>query len=548
MHAVVKGRSNLDVLRELNPHPLLGHLYGGAAWDADITVVKKAAQLTINSDLQGLGSNLPSPLSKSADEALPLRLEKKIVADGQDVIVAQLGKLLRARLVRREENGAMAVRYGTVNFGEEKISASQARRSGKRSSQASLPAAGNAEGASQGRGGIRLSGRLPELSLQGWGDLLGAAGGAGGGLPIAGANLVIDRVSGFGMQIDNLNIDAGKRGEGLLVKLSGSTLNGEVDWQPHGDGKLTARLQKLVWSGDEGPAISSAEPPSKASMPPGSLPALQVSVENLQLGNKQIGRLELVGHPDGEDWLLRRLNIVNPDGSLTGDGVWRNAAAGTQTQASLLLQISDAGKILTRSGYPNTVKGGSGKLAAKLNWDGNPGEFNYATLDGSLRLDTSKGQFLKMEPGIGKLLSILSLQALPKRITLDFTDVFSDGFQFDNINGNAIIENGVIDSQNFRIDGSSAKVTMKGKVDLNSETQDLRVLVLPKLGDSVSLLGAFAAGPVAGIGSLIVNKVLGDPLDKLVSFEYNISGAWSDPQVAKIGQAVVDRKEIESSQ
>src|SRR3990172_6370875 len=105
----------------------------------------------------------------------------------------------------------------------------------------------------------------------------------------------------------------------------------------------------------------------------------------------------------------------------------------SQSQVNLLLEISDAGKILARSGYPNTVKGGSGKLAANLSWAGTPDEFNYATLDGTLKLDTSKGQFLKMDPGIGKLLGILSLQALPKRITLDFVDVFSEGFQFDNI-------------------------------------------------------------------------------------------------------------------
>ena len=575
VHATVKGRSNLDALRKINPHPLLNYLSGGATWDADIAVQKKSAQLTINSNLLGLGSTLPQPFTKRANEAMPLRLEKKNVTDGQDVIIAQLGKLLSARLVRREENGAMVIRRGTINFGSqgnfggENISGNQGKRSGTRRLQEQLLGAEAVGGTPRSRGGIWLSGSLPELSLQGWGDLLGAAGSMDGGVPIAGADLVIGRVSGFGMHIDGLNIDAGKRGDGLLARLSSSALNGEVEWQPRGEGKLTARLQNLLWSGDDRAATGPVRPVQPASVSPGSLPALQIAIENLQMGGKQVGRLELVGHPDGDDWRLRRLNIVNPDGSLVGDGVWRGgqadgmtrcaqasgagmppprllpqsagcasnvSEAGMKTQVDLLLQISDAGKILARSGYPGTVKGGSGKLAANLSWAGNPGEFNYATLDGSLKLDTSKGQFLKMDPGIGKLLGILSLQALPKRITLDFTDVFSDGFQFDNINGNATIRHGVMDTQDFHIDGSSAKVTMKGSVDLNSETQNLRVRILPTLGDSMSLLGAFAAGPVVGIGSLIVNKVLGNPLDKLVSFEYNVSGTWSDPKVIKVGE------------
>ncbi|MDO8293263.1 MAG: YhdP family protein [Gallionella sp.] len=536
VHATVKGRSNLDALRRIDPHPLLNYLSGGAAWDADIAVQKKSAQLTINSNLQGLGSTLPQPFAKRANEAMPLRLEKRNVAEGQDVIVAQLGKLLSARLARREENGAMVIRRGVINFGGENVSGNQGKRSGTRRLLEQLGAIDSP----RSRGGVWLSGSLPELSLQGWGDLLGAAGSMDGGVPIAGADLVIGRVSGFGMHIDDLNIDAGKRGDGLFARLSGSALNGEVEWQPRGEGKLTARLQNLLWSGDDRAATAPVQlvrPVQPASVSPGSLPALQIAIENLQVGGKQVGRLELVGHPDGDDWRLRRLNIVNPDGSLVGDGVWRGGQAGTKTQVDLLLQISDAGKILARSGYPGTVKGGSGKLAANLSWAGNPGEFNYATLDGSLKLDTSKGQFLKMDPGIGKLLGILSLQALPKRITLDFTDVFSDGFQFDNINGNATIRHGVMDTQDFHIDGSSAKVTMKGSVDLNSETQNLHVRILPTLGDSVSLLGAFAAGPVVGIGSLIVNKVLGNPLDKLVSFEYNVSGTWSDPKVIKVGEA-----------
>jgi uncharacterized protein YhdP len=120
--------------------------------------------------------------------------------------------------------------------------------------------------------------------------------------------------------------------------------------------------------------------------------------------------------------------------------------------------------------------------------------------------------------------------------------VFSAGFQFDNINGNASIKNGVIDTQDFHIDGSAAKVTMKGSVDLNKETQNLRVRILPTLGDSVSLLGAFAAGPLAGIGTLLINKVLGNPLDKLVSFEYNVSGTWTDPLVVKVGADNSNRK------
>lgn len=537
VHATVNGHSNLDALRKTDAHPLLNYLHGGAAWDADITVVKKSAQLVINSNMQGISSALPQPFVKRANDQLPLHIEKKNVAEGQDIITAQLGKILSVRLARRNENGVNVIQRGVVNFG--------------------------GQGRWLDRDGVWLTGRLPVLSVQGWEGLLGGAKGGGAAMPIAGANLLIDKLTGYGQTIAALRVDASQRGDGLAAQLSSSALNGEVLWQPHGfetGGKLSAHLRNLQWQGDETPAPSKsnkAAPPVKAGpsvkaeqgnlLQPGDLPALEIAIENLQVQNKQVGRFEVVGHPDGRDWRLRRLHITNPDGSLTGDGLWRSgpayAPANAQTQVNLVLEISDAGKILARSGYPNTVKNGSGKLAGNFSWTGRPDDFNYATLDGALKLDTGKGQFLKMDPGIGKLLGILSLQALPKRITLDFTDVFSEGFQFDSINGNAAIKHGVIDTQDFHINGSSAKVTMKGSVDLNRETQDLRVVILPAVGSGVSLLGAFAAGPVVGIGSLIVNKVLGDPLDKLVSFEYNVSGTWTNPNVVKLGQAPVNQKE-----
>lgn len=512
VRASLQGRCNLELLRKTDPSPLLDHLHGGTPWDASINIVKKSALISVNSTLQGISSSLPAPLSKSGSEVWPLRIEKKNIAEHQDVITAQIGKLLFARLLSIETNGVSEIRRGIVNFG------------------------GPSTDTSDLKTGIWLTGNLPVLSLQGWGAL--TAGPRSAALPIYGANLHVDKLTGFGMSLNDLKITAAKRGDGLAAHLSGVPLNGEVVWQPrgyNGTTKISARLRNLYLT-DENTTNTAAAAIKPAEPAPSELPAIDIDIEDLLFKGKNVGRLEMVGFPEGRDWRLRRLHVTNPDGNLSGDGLWRSAQ---QTQVNLLLEISNAGKILARSGYPNTVKNGSGKLVANLSWDGQPDDFNYASLDGTLKLDTGQGQFLKMEPGLGKLLGILSLQALPKRITLDFTDVFSAGFEFDNINGTAVIKDGVMQTSDLHIDGSSAKVTMKGQVNLNDETQNLRVVVLPTLGSSVSMLSAFAAGPVVGIGTLIVSKVLGNPLDKLMSFEYNVSGTWSNPNVIKVGETPV---------
>ncbi len=523
----VDGRVGMEALRKTNDQPLLRHLHGSAKWNADITVVKKSAQLVIKSDLLGIRSSLPQPFAKRADESMPLRIEKKNILDKQDVITAQLGTLLTARLLRREENNTSVVKRGTILFG-----GGQAQLSGK--------------------DGVWLQGNAPVLSMQGWDKLIGdgsAASQSDSMFAFGGAKLQIGKLIGYGQSFDAVRLDAVKRGESVATQISSKTLNGEAIWQPHGfqnSGKLSLHFDSLQWVRlpvkNETAPLKTFNTADSDSVRPQNLPAMEVSVENLRYNNKKIGRFEMVGHPDDTSWRLRRLRITNPDGDLIGDGIWQGTTPQAQTQINLVLDISDVGKILSRSGYPDTVKNGNGRLTANLSWPGSPDEFNYAALDGTLKLDTGKGQFLKVDPGVGKLLSVLSLQALPKRITLDFTDVFSSGFQFDKINGNATISNGVMDTQDFHIDGTAAKVTMTGSVDLNRETQNLHVTVLPTLSDSVSVLGAFAAGPVVGIGTLIANKVLGNPLDKLLSYEYSVSGTWVSPDVVKVSRVTAGQK------
>lgn len=533
VHVAGRGRLDVDELRKHEKHPLLGYVHGGAEWDADIKVKNGNAKIVISSDLRGISSALPQPFAKSAAKTMRLRLEKRGGAKGQDRVTAKLGNLLDARLERRQKNGAMHIRRGEVNFGGSGKQA-DAAKAGKRPSRSTS--------------GIWLTGSLPELSLQGWGDLVSDAVKPGQAWPIAGADLRIGKLTGYGQVVGALQVDIAKRADGLTAQLASKTLNGTVTWLPRGyrkGGKLSARLRNLYWEKNGQPEEFSTDisVPATAgktgNIRPGKLPALDIKIENLQAKNRQFGRVELVGHPDGKDWRLRRLSIINPDGSLSGDAVWHAAQDSVQTRVNLQLKLDNVGKTLARYGYPGTVMDGKGILAASLSWDGAPHNFNYSSLGGSLKLDAVNGRFLKMDPGAGKLLSILSLQALPGHITLDLNDVFRSGFQFELISGSATINDGVIDTQDFHINGSAAKVTMSGSADLNSETQELHVKVFPTIGDSVSLISAFTAGPAIGVGTLIVSKILGDPLDKLVSFEYNVSGTWREPNVVKLVQPPV---------
>jgi uncharacterized protein YhdP len=218
---------------------------------------------------------------------------------------------------------------------------------------------------------------------------------------------------------------------------------------------------------------------------------------------------------------------------LAADGIWHAAQTQPRTQMNVRMDVTDVGATLARYGYPPGIRRATAKIEGTLGWPGGPQDFDYPMMSGQLAIEAAKGQFVKLEPGFGKLLGIVSLQALPRRITLDFRDVFSEGFAFDTISGTLKIERGIAHTDNFRIQGPSARVLMTGNVDLARETQKLRVRVSPHLSDSVSLAGALLGGPVAGVAAFVAQKLLKDPIEQLVSFQYDVTGSWSDPHVAR---------------
>jgi uncharacterized protein YhdP len=270
------------------------------------------------------------------------------------------------------------------------------------------------------------------------------------------------------------------------------------------------------------------------------LPALDVVVDELLLAERSLGRLELQATPQQRDWRIERLTLITPESQFNVDGVWQNWLTQPRVQANVQLLVNDVGRLLTRLGYPEGVRRGTAKIEGNLAWAGSPQRLDYPTLTGNFVLDAAKGQFLKLDPGIGKLLGILSLQSLPRRITLDFRDIFSEGLAFDEIVGAVKVVQGVASTDNLRMTGPAARINMSGQVDLARETQKLRVKVSPQLSDTFSVAGALIGGPIAGVAAFVAQKLLKDPLDQIAAYEYDVTGTWVEPVVVKVERPQVN--------
>ncbi|KVW97145.1 YhdP family protein [Thiobacillus denitrificans] len=493
---------------------------GEAAWRGQIDLQPAGERIRVESDLVGLTSSLPAPLAKAAAQPLPLRVIRQPQGDGllHDV---RLGQTVSA--VWRS-NATDGFDRGEIRFG------------------------GDAEMPDEP--GLRLAGSGRGLDISGWAAALPKGKGRAT-LPLSSMDIGFDALDLMGRRYRDVRLQGRSRNGLLRTQVTGHELNGVLTYRPAGAYDSTGASAR---SGSESfrelPARVSAQfrqltipPPAPAvgtadgiNMKAVDFPALDLTVEDFRLEERSLGRLEMTTRGSPQGMVIDSLLLTHPDSVFRMSGLWHDGAQ-SETRAELNLNVLDAGKFLSRFGYPDALKRGTAEVQGNATWIGTPADFAFDTLAGKLDFKARGGQFLKINPGAGKLLGVLSLQSLPRRLNFDFRDIFNQGYAFDDIGATLRIARGVVYSDDFRMRGPAAKVNMSGLADLNQESVQLRVKVIPKLSEGLAVAGALIGGPLAGIGALAAQKLLRDPFEEAISQEYMVTGAWQEPDVKKLTQS-----------
>ena len=498
-----RGDAQPDSLAPLLDHPLLRYVKGSSPYVASVSLRGGLPRVVVEASLRGVDSALPAPLAKAAADALPLRVEYAQLENGaRDRILVSLSHVALAEIHRRRNGDEMEVRRAGVSLSP----TSQSVR---------LP-----EGA-----GLLVYGSLPALDMDHWRAIAPSGGEA---LPMT-LELKLARVEMYAKRFNNVALRAASDKSGWSAVVDADEIAGQVTYRGEGVGQLVARL--LHFSVPAGVENAAPGPSAKTA----ELPAIDISAESFELRGKPLGKVELVAQRSGDDWRIERGSIVNADGSLNATGRWRGGVA-PGSELDFKLNAVDIGKFLGRVGYAGMVAGGKADFSGTVGWQGELLTIDYASLTGELRLVAEDGQFLEIDPGIGKLISLMNLQALPRRITLDFRDVFSKGFRFDRIDAASHVERGVMQLQELRMTGPAADVAMSGQVDLQHETQNLKLRVVPSLGGTASTAVALV-NPVAGVAAAIAQRVLKNPLGQIFAYEFQVSGSWIEPKVEKLTTA-----------
>ena len=538
--------SELGVIAQLG-----GFASGSTSYSAVIGLRGGAPEVQLNSSLVGMAVNLPPPFAKAAEVARPLRVETTVARASlqpgqrlQDQLWVDYGRLLQASFVRDIADTSARVLRGAIGVG---LSADEV---------APMPQEGVAANIS-----------LAQLDLDAWQAVLTRLTPAASATAAASADsdylpaqvaLRARDVTASGHRVANLLVGASRDGLLWRANVDAPEVSGYLEYRQSGSaapGRLHARLARLVLAPNTASKVEDL-----LDQQPGSIPALDVVVDDFDLRGKKLGRLEMqavnqttpgaTARDSVREWRLTRLNLGTPDATLTATGNWvsvnaqaaSGAAAGAtrplrerrRTVLNFKLDIADAGALLARFGMPGVIAKGRGKAEGQVSWLGSPTTPDYPSMGGGFNVNVETGQFLKADPGIAKLLGVLSLQSLPRRLTLDFRDVFSEGFVFDFFRGDVTIEQGIAKTSNLQMKGVNAAVLMDGSADIARETQNVKVVVIPEINAGSASLIASAINPLMGLTSFLAQVILRRPLIEANTQEFLVDGTWADPRVTRV--------------
>ena len=536
--------AGLRQARELDEIARLGQYANGTTTYSAVVGLKSGKpEVSIVSNLSGLALTLPAPFAKTAESVLPVRFEHAILADGtQDKLQINLGKLASAIYIRDISGTTPQVLRGAIAIGLNE------------DETAPLPA-----------DGVVANINIPSLDLDAWSAVASTlqAPTTKSARPATTDSLgqnylpttmaLRSRLLTFdGRVLNHVLIGGGRSGFVWRANVNADELSGYLEYlQPSATlpGRLYGRLARLSIAQSQAQSVESL-----LDEQPSTIPALDIVIQNFELRGKNLGRLDIEAVNRGTDnqrdqpreWRLNRFNITMPEAILTATGNWSSlipdasvkrsgkALDRRRTVLNFKLDILDSGALLSRFGTEGVVRKGSGKVEGQVAWLGSPLTLDYANLGGKFAINIENGQFLKADPGIAKLIGVLSLQALPRRLTLDFNDVFSEGFSFDFVRGDITIENGIARTNNLQMKGINAAVLMEGQADIAKETQNIKVVVIPEINAGSASLLATAINPVVGISTFLAQMILRRPLIEAATQQLLIDGTWVDPKVTRI--------------
>jgi uncharacterized protein (TIGR02099 family) len=542
---IATGNAALEKVRERYAYPLIDQLTGTVQWQLDMSQPTRVpAGAVADSTMQITATTVQPrwPLDTIVqlpagprDAAAPIRavLTRAQLDRGRDRLTIDLPGQLHAILERTAANaaGLRTVERATLDVGVQRT-ALPTRGYALRGDVAKLDA----------DAAIAL---LTPMSLTG-ARSVGGLNSDSTSADFVNINLRATEAVLYAHRFNDVTLRAQPVGQRWRLALRSKEATGAIALDTNAEtgavDAISVRLQRLSFPtpvAAAAPSTASPAAPAGSGSDSGHWPKLDLVADSFVSEGRDLGKLEVKAQPAKDEWQIEQVRLTSADGSIDAKGRWRPRSALSvtgNTEVDVALKWGDAGKFMSRFGLPKGVERGQGSLTGTLSWPGSPAQFSYAKLAGKFSLETAQGRFTEMEPGIAKLLGVLSLQSLPRRLSFNFDDLFGRGLAFDEVKAEVMIADGIAKTDGFVINGPSARVQIRGSADINRETQELQVRVYPSLSTATAIgIGLATANPAIGAAALLGQKLARDPIERMLMQEFEVKGTWATPDVKPIG-------------
>lgn len=464
-------------------------------------------QIHIVSDLIGFGLNMPAPMAKVKSESRPL------------------STTIEFPVVNRIDNdGSLA---GDIKWKFQFLK----KESGWDFDRGTL-AVGGEDPRDPDIRGLHIEGHTPELRLHDWLAMVQRRGGEKKlNSGIRSIDLSIDNLFAVGQHFTDHHVRVDQSGLDWVIKVRGDQADGviTVPYDFRAGRPLTLEMQRLFLPGSD-----EVQETDDTPLNPLTLPTISVRAEEFALGDRNLGKLDvdLVSTNRG----LEATNLVTVDEtfSIKGSAGWvidRYEASGQRTYFDAKLISTDIDQTMRRLGYQPGINGEDMQVDVQVSWPGGPRQDFMGVVNGNVTARIGAGQLEAVEPGAGRVFGLMSVVALPRRLSLDFSDVFDTGFGFDEITGSFRLVDGEAYTCDLSLAGPAADVGIVGRAGLLTRDYDQTAVVSANVGNTLPLVGAVIAGPQVAAALFVFSQIFKKPLQEMGQIYYAIDGSWDDPLI-----------------
>ncbi len=523
-----RGPADAPGLGRVLRQPLEAWADGTSDWEVSLQFPAAGSvaplALEVRSRLEGMAIDLPEPFRKSAQATRGLRVRAEFPASGLvDAELEWQGSLkMAARLDRSTPEPRLLVVPGAA--------------------PGALP-------------GILISGSTERLDLGQWLEVKIPAGVEVEGLAgvIGGGRLLVGQLTAPGLRVNDLLLEAWRAADRWVLELAGDRLAGrlEIPYALRGAEPVVARLDRL-WLGvaSDEPAPPTDRPPEEPRLErrvhPASIPPLDLEIDDVRFNGIRFGSISARVLHEGDGIELIGLEGIGERFMFQAEGRSRLSDTVDESRLSLRVRSEDVGATLGFMGFRRSMEASHGRFDAEVAWRGGLRSDWLAVIEGEASIAIGEGSLVGVEPGAGRVFGLLSIEAIPRRLALDFKDVFGEGMAFDRISGDFRFAGGGAYTENLVMRGPAVDIGVVGRTGLVARDYDQTAVIGADLGRTLPVAGAVVGGPAVGAALFLLSQMLRKPFRSQIT--YRLTGSWDNPVIEKVSSSAPARSGASSGE